>query len=88
MRAEGWCGFALHERSRIECGYSSAMECESAVGKGCVCLVDPEFALGVKAAQPQMAAMTRRRQEGRQLPPNIGCNACAAVALRGVWHEA
>ncbi len=51
-RAEGWCGFASHERSRLECGYSGATECQSARRKGGMCFVDPEFALNVKPALP------------------------------------
>ena len=43
--AAEWCGYPLHAKSPIECGYSSDTECESAVGKGGVCFVDPEYAL-------------------------------------------
>jgi hypothetical protein len=55
--AEGWwCGFASHvksaEKSPMECGYSSATECESAIGKGGVCFVDPAFALNMKRVRP------------------------------------
>ena len=51
-RAEGWCGYAPHEKSLIECGYSSATECESAIGKGGMCFVDPDYALNEKRAAP------------------------------------
>ena len=51
-RAEGWCGYAAHEKSLIECGYSSATECESAIGKGGMCFVDPDYALNEKRAAP------------------------------------
>ncbi len=51
-QAEGWCGYAAREKAAIECGYSTAAECESAIGKGGMCFIDPEFALNVKSAAP------------------------------------
>ena len=59
-RAEGWCGYAPHEKSLIECGYSSATECESAIGKGGMCFVDPDYALNEKRVAP-----TPRHPEAR-----------------------
>ena len=53
--AEGWCGYAAREKSLIECGYSSATECESAIGKGGMCFIDPNYALNVKRAAPMIA---------------------------------
>jgi hypothetical protein len=41
-QAQEWCGF--HEKSMIECGYSSAERCETAVGKQGMCFVDPDEA--------------------------------------------
>lgn len=53
-RAEGWCGYAAREKSLIECGYSSVTECESAIGKGGMCFIDPDYALNRKGrAQPR-----------------------------------
>ncbi len=43
-QAEGWCGYAAREKATIECGYSTAAECENAIGKGGMCFIDPEFA--------------------------------------------
>ena len=43
-QAEEWCGYAAREKSLIECGYSSVNECQSALGKGGMCFVDPEVA--------------------------------------------
>jgi hypothetical protein len=43
-RAEDWCGSAAHAKSIVECGYSTVTQCESALGKGGVCFVDPETA--------------------------------------------
>jgi uncharacterized protein DUF3551 len=48
-RADGeWCGYATGDKALIECGYSSVAQCETAVGKGGVCFVDPEYALKTK----------------------------------------
>lgn len=44
-RAEGWCGYAARAKALIECGYSSAADCENAIGKGGMCFPDPEYAL-------------------------------------------
>jgi hypothetical protein len=66
-RAEGWCGYAAHEKSLIECGYSSATECESAIGKGGMCFVDPDYALNVKHALPAVVtpAVAAKRDAGQ-----------------------
>ncbi len=65
--AEGWCGYAAHEKSLIECGYSSATECESAIGKGGMCFVDPDYALNATRAAPAIAppAITPKLTAGR-----------------------
>ena len=41
-RADEWCGYATHDNAVIECGYTTAVECETAVGKGGMCFVDPD----------------------------------------------
>ncbi len=43
-RADQWCGYAAKDNAVIECGYSTANGCESAVGKGGMCFVDPDIA--------------------------------------------
>jgi hypothetical protein len=52
-RAEHWCGYAAHAKSMIECGYSSVTDCESAVGKGGMCFLDPSYALNAKRRSKQ-----------------------------------
>jgi hypothetical protein len=42
--AEDWCGYGVRDKSPIECGYSTVAQCESAVGKGGMCFLDPEYA--------------------------------------------
>jgi hypothetical protein len=60
-RAEDWCGYAAGEKSQIECGYSSISECQSALGKGGMCFVDPDTALNRKSrTQPQPEASKER----------------------------
>ena len=53
--AEGWCGYAAREKATIECGYSSASECESAMGKGGICFIDPDYALNTRRGAPTTA---------------------------------
>jgi Protein of unknown function (DUF3551) len=47
-QAQEWCGYGIHDKSVIECGYSNIADCESATGKGGMCFVDPDYALNVK----------------------------------------
>ena len=50
--ADGWCGYTTRDKAVIECGYTTATQCESAVGKGGICFVDPDYALNAKRATP------------------------------------
>ncbi len=59
--AQEWCGYAPRAKSLIECGYSSIAECETAVGKGGMCFVDPEYALDRKRSP----VLTMRPMNGR-----------------------
>jgi hypothetical protein len=43
-RADGWCGYATHDNAVIECGYTTADQCATAVGKGGMCFIDPDTA--------------------------------------------
>jgi hypothetical protein len=55
-RAGDWCGYAAHPKAAIECGYSTAAECENGIGKGATCFVDPEYALESRRSAPIFAA--------------------------------
>jgi hypothetical protein len=55
-QAEEWCGYAAKDNAVIECGYTAAADCETAVGKGGMCFVDPDMALNAKRATPVLAA--------------------------------
>ena len=48
--ATEWCGSTSHGDTAIECGYSSAANCENATGKGGVCFVDPDIVLNSASA--------------------------------------
>jgi len=48
-RADDWCGYAAADNSLIQCGYTTAAHCESAVGKGGMCFVDPDTAFNIRA---------------------------------------
>ncbi len=54
-RADEWCGYAPHTDAMIECGYTTVAECESTIGKGATCFVDPDIALDSKHAAPVIA---------------------------------
>lgn len=51
-RADQWCGYATHKDAVIECGYTTAADCENAVGKGGMCFVDPDLALDTTRIMP------------------------------------
>jgi hypothetical protein len=51
-RADQWCGYATHKDAVIECGYTTAADCENAVGKGGMCFVDPDLALNTTLVMP------------------------------------
>jgi hypothetical protein len=55
-QANEWCGYTTHDDAVIECGYTTAADCETAVGKGGMCFVDPDMALNTKRITPASAA--------------------------------
>ena len=55
-RAEDWCGYVPRPKAMIECGYSSVAECESAIGKGGMCFINPDYAHHTKRALPAIAS--------------------------------
>jgi len=50
--AADYCGYAAKSDAVIECGYTTVADCETAVGKGGMCFVDPEMALNIEPAEP------------------------------------
>jgi hypothetical protein len=55
-QADEWCGYAAKAHAMIECGYSTVADCESDIGKGAMCFVDPDTAANVKHASPARPA--------------------------------
>jgi hypothetical protein len=55
-RADQWCGYASHKDAVVQCGYTTASDCETAVGKGGMCFVDPDLALETKPGVPTSPA--------------------------------
>jgi hypothetical protein len=51
-KADEWCGYATHDSAVIECGYTTAADCESSVGKRGVCFIDPDLVLKTRRAAP------------------------------------
>jgi hypothetical protein len=47
-QAQEWCGYTVHDNAVVECGYTTVADCQTAVGKGGMCFVDPELALKTK----------------------------------------
>jgi hypothetical protein len=59
-RANQWCGSATKDNAVIECGYTTASQCEDAVGKGGMCFVDPDVVLNSKHAAHTNPLKARR----------------------------
>jgi hypothetical protein len=57
-RAGNWCGSAHRGNAIIQCGYTTIARCESAIGKGGRCFVDPDTALNIRRATPVNAHET------------------------------
>jgi Protein of unknown function (DUF3551) len=47
-----WCGYAIKDKAVIECGYSTAAECQNAVGNGGMCFIDPDYAINERRSTP------------------------------------
>jgi hypothetical protein len=54
-QADEWCGYATHKDAVVQCGYTTASDCETAVGKGGMCFVDPDLAMNASHAKPVIA---------------------------------
>jgi hypothetical protein len=54
-QAQEWCGYPGRANSIIECGYSSLEGCETAIGKGAMCFINPDYALNTRRVRPVFA---------------------------------
>jgi hypothetical protein len=50
--AEEYCGYAGRPGAIVQCGYSSLEGCESTIGKGAMCFVNPYVALNTRRQGP------------------------------------
>ncbi len=60
-RADDWCGYITKDNAVIECGYTTAQDCESAVGKGGMCFINPDNALNTRPTAPATSTPTTKR---------------------------
>ncbi|MGH6673726.1 MAG: DUF3551 domain-containing protein [Xanthobacteraceae bacterium] len=51
-QSEQYCGFDPKPGSLVECGYSSRESCETAIGKGAMCFVNPYVVLNTRRPMP------------------------------------
>jgi hypothetical protein len=51
-QADEWYGYTAQPDAVIECGYTTAADCTTAVGKGGMCFVDPDVARYFKRIKP------------------------------------
>jgi hypothetical protein len=56
-----WCGYTAKDNAMIECGYTTSVQCETAVGKGGMCFVDPDYALNVRRIAPDNSTKIPKR---------------------------
>jgi hypothetical protein len=74
-QAGALCGYAAREKATIKCGYSTAAECKSAIGKGAMCVVDPDYASNVKRAVPAttISALVAKLGANNKTAFQFGC---------------
>ncbi len=61
-QAQQWCGFAAHRGAIVQCGYSSIQGCESAIGKGAMCFVNPYLVRNEDSPRPEATAKRTPRR--------------------------
>ena len=59
-QADEWCGYTTQPNAAIECGYTTAADCTTAVGKGGMCFVDPDVARYFRRIKPATPALATR----------------------------
>lgn len=57
-QAQQWCGFNPHPGAMVQCGYSSQQGCESAIGKGAMCYINPYLVENTRRALPLIRLRT------------------------------
>lgn len=56
-QAHQWCGFAAQKGAIVQCGYSSQQGCESTIGKGAMCFINPYLVFNERAPRLEETAM-------------------------------
>ena len=55
-QAQQWCGFNPHPGAVVQCGYSSQQGCETAIGKGAMCYINPYLVMNESSQRPKATA--------------------------------
>lgn len=63
-QAQEYCGYAGRPGAIVECGYSSQEGCESDIGKGAMCFVNPYVVLNTRQTAPYGRSATGKRMAG------------------------
>jgi hypothetical protein len=53
-QAQQWCGFNPHPNAMVQCGYSSQQGCESAIGKGAMCYINPYLVMDERSPRREL----------------------------------
>jgi len=86
-QAEGWCGYAARQKAVIECGYSTAAQCENAIGKGGMCFIDPDYASNVWRVTPKLATRGDGPPQVAGQRTGIQARVQASTKVRGLSFE-
>jgi hypothetical protein len=65
--AAEWCGYAAKDNAVIECGYSTAEDCETITGKGGMCFIDPDYAFNERRGWSLALGTSSDQATGRRL---------------------
>lgn len=52
--AQQWCGFTAQKGAIVQCGYSSQQGCESTIGKGAMCFINPYLVMNDKRPRSEL----------------------------------
>jgi hypothetical protein len=56
-QAQQWCGFAAHPGAIVQCGYTSQQGCETIIGKGAMCFINPYLVFNERSPRPDRTTM-------------------------------
>jgi len=56
-QAQQWCGFAAQKGAIVQCGYSSQQGCESTIGKGAMCFINPYLVFNERSPRLEQTVM-------------------------------